>query len=60
MHSGSHKGGIELGGQRSSLVNIYSTSGKTKDDGSSSTERIVKRKESMGIRAQSDIDAETR
>jgi hypothetical protein len=59
-HGGSHKGHIELGSQKSSMANIYSTSGKAHDDNSSSTEHIVQPKGSMGIRVQRDIDVETK
>jgi hypothetical protein len=62
VQSGSHKGHIELGSQKSSLAHIYSTAGKGHDDNTSSTEHIVQPlgKEIMGIRVQREIDVETR
>ncbi|KAF1915508.1 hypothetical protein BDU57DRAFT_275566 [Ampelomyces quisqualis] len=56
--SGCHKKRIELGGLTSSSANTYSTATKTHDD-ASSTEHIVQPTESIGIRAQRDIDVET-
>jgi hypothetical protein len=62
VQSGSNKGHIELGSQKSSLAHIYSTSGKKHGDDSSSKEHIVKPlgKGNMGIRVQRDIDVETK